>query len=164
MAAEYVTKIRTVDGDLPVDYNSLWGKPSSDTELKTAGAFADAKVVGDKIKTIDAKIKELDTNSVSGSTTINGKPLSSNITLSASDIGAATEKHEHSMSDITSGVVPMERGGTNAESGKDGLKNLLADGYMILSDYQYGNAVPPIPEKQEDKEKMRGRIFFVKVQ
>lgn len=51
------------------------------------------------------------------------------------------------------GYVPMERGGTGATSGAEGLTNLLAAGPMILSANQYGEEFPanPVP----------GQIFFV---
>ena len=57
--------------------------------------------------------------------------------------------------------MPILKGGTEAGNGVDGLKNLLASGAMILSEHQYGDAVPTI--STSDKEKMTGRIFFVKV-
>ena len=52
-------------------------------------------------------------------------------------------------------VVPMTKGGTEAQNGADGLKNLLAAGPMVLSPNQYGDTLPEpgIP----------GRIFFLKV-
>ena len=56
--------------------------------------------------------------------TINSKALSSNITLNASDVGAAESTHEHSMSDITSGILPISKGGTNATSASSALSNL----------------------------------------
>ena len=37
-----------------------------------------------------------------------------NIALSASDVGAAASSHTHSASDITSGALPVSRGGTGA--------------------------------------------------
>lgn len=49
---------------------------------------------------------------VPASRTVNGKALSSNITLSASDVGAAASSHNHSASNITSGTLSVERGGT----------------------------------------------------
>lgn len=161
---KYINLIRTNQGDLPVNYDALYNKPESDTKLETAGAFADAQVVGSKINQLQGSINNLNSNSVSSNTTINGKKLTSNIELTPSDIKAAPEQHNHSVSDITSGVLSTDRGGTGAENGKDGLKNLLAAGHMILSENQYGNSIPPVPEKQEDRDAMKGRIFFVKVQ
>lgn len=46
------------------------------------------------------------------SRTINGKALSSNISLSASDVSAAASSHNHAASEITSGTLSVSRGGT----------------------------------------------------
>lgn len=53
------------------------------------------------------------------------------------------------------GAVPLESGGTGADNGADGLKNLFADGATVLSSHQYGDELPEpgIP----------GRIFFLKL-
>jgi hypothetical protein len=56
--AQYVTKIRTENGDLPVDYKSLANLPTSDATLTKSGEFADAKVVGEKIQQINNDIKK----------------------------------------------------------------------------------------------------------
>lgn len=135
----YLTSIRTTYGDLPYDYNSLYGKPESDTKLETAGKFADAQVVGNKIRVINTKLDNIDTQ-------INA--------------------HVHSANDITSDtlsvdrlpITPIAKGGTGAANGQDGMKNLLASGPMILSAYQCGTL--------EDRDKLspvEGQIFFVKV-
>ena len=50
------------------------------------------------------------------SRTVNSMSLSSDITLSAADVGAAASSHDHSASDITSGTLPIARGGTGASS------------------------------------------------
>lgn len=52
-------------------------------------------------------------------------------------------------------IVPFENGGTGANTGEGGLKNLLADGWTILSSYQYGDTLPNAGTK--------GRIFFKKL-
>ena len=49
------------------------------------------------------------------SRTVNGKPLSSDITLSADDVGASKSNHTHTMSDI-SGTLPVSKGGTGAST------------------------------------------------
>ena len=56
--------------------------------------------------------------------TVNEKPLSSDITLLHSDVGAAASSHNHSTSEISSGVFPIERGGTNAATAAEALENL----------------------------------------
>lgn len=47
--AEYVTKIRTENGDLQIDYNALANLPASDKTLSKSGGFADAKATRDAI-------------------------------------------------------------------------------------------------------------------
>lgn len=161
---ETVKGIKTDKGTLPIDYNYLANLPLADTTLEIVGGFADAQTVGKKISDITQDLSNLNKNSVPKTRKINEKPLDKDITLAPSDIGASEAGHTHDAGGITSGKLSMERGGTNAENGQDGLKNLLAAGHMILSSNQYGTSVPPVPEKAEDKEKMIGRIFFVKMQ
>lgn len=164
--ADYITKIRTADGDLPIDFNSLWGKPDPVVPSNRAvtGQFADAKAVYDQIEDVKDTIKEIQGGDALAGITINNKKLSDNPVLTASDVGAAATQHKHAAGDLVGGTLPMEIGGTNANNGKDGLKNLLAAGHMILSDYQYGDSTPPIPETSAERAAMMGRIFFVKVQ
>lgn len=52
-------------------------------------------------------------------------------------------------------IVPMENGGTGANTGEGGLQNLFADGWTILSSYQYGDTLPEAGTI--------GRIFFKKL-
>lgn len=58
------------------------------------------------------------------SRTVNGKALSANISLTASDVGAAASSHNQSASTITSGTLPVARGGTGVTS-LDALKTAL---------------------------------------
>ena len=67
-----------------------------------------------------------DVGAVPATRTINSKALSSDVTLSASDIGAAESSHNHSVSDITSGTLPISRGGTNATTASAALTSLGA--------------------------------------
>ena len=55
---------------------------------------------------------------------VNSKPLSGDITLSYSDVGAANEQHNHSADEISSGTLPIERGGTNSITSTQALENL----------------------------------------
>ena len=48
---------------------------------------------------------------------INNKALSADVTLAASDVGAAPTSHNHSASNITSGILAVARGGTGNNSG-----------------------------------------------
>ena len=53
------------------------------------------------------------------------------------------------------GSVPITKGGTGATDGSTGLANLLASGNMVLSAYQYGDALPAAGTP--------GRLFFKKL-
>lgn len=163
--ATYITKIRTNDGDLPIAYSSLYGKPDivAPTSGATTGQIADARSVYTQIEDVKTTIKSIQTGNALAGITINGKALSTNPVLTASDVGAASSTHKHSASDMTSGTLGLGQGGTGADNGKDGLKNLLQAGDMILSDYQYGTSLPPIPNSYADRAAMMGRLFFVKV-
>ena len=55
---------------------------------------------------------------------VNNKALSADIALSYSDVGAANEQHNHSADEISSGTLPIERGGTNASTSTQALENL----------------------------------------
>lgn len=74
--ADYINKIRTKDGDKPVNYEALANKPTSlpasdvsswakksapDTTLTKSGESADAKVTGDKISNIEGNISNINT-------------------------------------------------------------------------------------------------------
>lgn len=166
-----IKAIRTNEGDLPVDYRSLANKPSSDTTLTESGGFADSKTVGDQIKNINSKIREIQGGDALAGITINGKKLSDNPVLTATDVGAAEIKHNHDAAELTSGLIPMDRisvlppekGGHGADNGKDGLKNLLASGPMILaSGKQYGTPAQ-FQALKEANTAEAGQVFFVKI-
>ena len=57
--ADSILKIRTQDGDKPIGYPGLADKPVANKTLDTEGAFADAKVVGDKFKEVKAETASL---------------------------------------------------------------------------------------------------------
>ena len=71
-------------------------------------------------------------NAVPTSRTVNGKELTEDITLSASDVGAAASSHNHSASNITSGTlssdrlptVPIAKGGLGGTDRLTSAKNL----------------------------------------
>ncbi len=67
----------------------------------------------------------------------------------------AASSHNHSASNITSGTLPIARGGTGATTGTAAIKALFAAGSTVLSSYQYGTSLPAAGTK--------GRIFFKKV-
>ena len=83
------------------------------------------------------------------SRTVNGKALTGNISLSASDVGASATGHTHSFSDITSGILPVSCGGTGNTSGyvRAGQKSgttigsyATAEGYNTTASMEYSHA------------------------
>jgi hypothetical protein len=54
--ADYVTKLRTEDGDKQIDYLALANLPIIDATLSKQGALADAKAVGDSIQNINKEM------------------------------------------------------------------------------------------------------------
>ena len=159
-----IKAIRTDKGNAKIDYSALHGAPVPQSNLNVArtGEFADALAVKNQLDSINKTIKEIQLGDALAGVTINGKPLKDNPVLAAKDVGAAKEVHNHDASNITGGTLSIQRGGTGASNGADGLKNLLAAGAMILTEgQQYGTSTPTIPSSE--KEKNIGRIFFVKV-
>lgn len=154
---EYLTKIRTTYGDLQYDYNSLYGKPTSDTRLETAGAFADAQAVGNKIRVINTKLENIDNQitEIKNSTHVHSADDITTGTLGAERLPSIPVNKLPAIPTGNLPIIPIEKGGTGAENGQDGLKNLLASGAMILSANQYGTDFPSNPVK--------GQVFFLKV-
>lgn len=74
------------------------------------------------------------------------------------NLGAAPSQHSHKPADITE-AIPMSLGGTGAQSGSDGLANLLAAGYLRASGYQIVASVDAIPADAPE-----GAVFFVPVE
>ena len=61
----YITSIRTTNGDLPYDYNSLANLPQPDITLSKSGGFADAKATGNAIKNLLPKSGGIMTGAIS---------------------------------------------------------------------------------------------------
>lgn len=98
----------------------------------------------------------------------NGGTGATNAENARENLGAASSVHNHDASEITSGVLSIDRlpnmvisisnGGTGSSNGADGLNNLFAAGATILSSYQYGTTLPT-----DNSSATKGRIFFKKV-
>jgi hypothetical protein len=58
MAEKLITAIRTEEGDLKIDYQSLANKPQFDSNWKAANNLADATVVNNKIANAESKINK----------------------------------------------------------------------------------------------------------
>ena len=94
---------KALSSDITLDYSDVGAVPSTRT-------------VNSKALSSDITLNYSDVGAVPTTRTINSKSLSSDISLSASDVGAAASSHDHSASDITSGTLPIARGGTGASS------------------------------------------------
>lgn len=161
-----ITRIRTDEGDLRIDYEAIANHPQIDASLKTSGAVADAKAVGDKITNIEKTIQGITSSGSSSTIKINGKiySLADDIQLNETTLPTLAPKtHKHDASDVTTGTLSIERGGTNANNGSDGLKNLLAAGPMVLSTNQYITQAQ-FEVIKEQGTGTTGQILFVKVQ
>lgn len=91
-----------VDGKVPVSQLPA-GTPNGVAGLDSSGKVPSAQLHGVTAEQIGA---------VPTTRTVNGKPLSGDITLTAADVGAAAVSHNHSAGDITSGTLAVARGGT----------------------------------------------------
>ena len=80
-------------------------------------------------------------NSVPNTRKVNGKALSSDIDLTASDVGAAASSHTHAASEITSGTfstsrlptIPLNKGGTGQTTAAKALYALI-NGCLSLTE------------------------------
>lgn len=68
------------------------------------------------------------------------------------DFDSYTNSVDSIISEMQNAVTPISNGGTGSSDGAEGLKNLFASGYTILSPYQYGTELPEAG--------IEGRIFF----
>ena len=89
----------------------------SDIKELLGGLFVPiTRKINNKALSSDVSLNAADVGAVPTSRTVNGKALSGNISLTASDVGAALDLHKHPASDITSGTLPISRGGTGKTS------------------------------------------------
>lgn len=103
----------------------------------------------DYFATADHKHSAGEVDAVPTTRKVNGKPLSSDVSLNASDVGAAESNHTHayadrshghSTSDITSGIFGPERGGTGNTTLRGALNamiNALSEGNTTPKDDDY---------------------------
>lgn len=92
-----VLSVKSIDANGNITWETInpeaaEGSITTDPTLSIEGSAADAKVVGEAISDIETAIGNLESNvntKVPTTRTINGKALSSNVTLTPKDIGAA---------------------------------------------------------------------------
>ena len=111
------------------------------------------KVEGKGLSTNDftAEDKEKLDNAVPTTCTVNAKPLTSDIVLTPEDIGAlptSFSNHTHSADNITSGVIPISRGGTGSDTPEYARNSLdvysKSEVDFKLSASNLGNIIYPV--------------------
>ena len=157
--AQYITKIRTDDGDHQIDYNALANLPTIPSKASdigaqpalgytppkdtTGGQVSFSWVTTDAGKaalqvTVGSKVTGNvvvdDPNGWYGGITpiINGgtgatsaATARNNLGITPANIGAAPTSHKHSATDINSGTLPVGRGGTGATTESGFLQSMF---------------------------------------
>lgn len=134
----------------PLEWNNAGAEPS--TDLKTNGFVAGYKPaadtfnyqinnssacltelqtklsgVDDDVTTLEGTVSELDQNAIRG---VRGKgtlitPMSDKtVNITAASVGAAASSHNHTADNITSGTLPIARGGTGGATASAARTNL----------------------------------------
>ena len=115
--ADYVTKIRTTEGDKQIDYRALANKPTA----ADIGAAAVNHTHDERYYTeseIDSKMSSHgnhvpDTQMPDNATFLRNDNTWQQVT--PANIGAAESSHDHDTSNITSGILPFARGGVGQD-------------------------------------------------
>lgn len=104
------------------DYNSIYTGAEIDAGIgKANNAVPTSRTVNGKALSTDISLAATDVGAVPTSRTVNGQALSADITLTAANVGAAGSTHTHAASDITSGVT----NNTNTSGSLNGSANLI---------------------------------------
>ena len=120
----------------PLEWNNAGAQPS--TDLKANGFAPGYKPAADTfnyqinnssacLTELQTKLSGLDSSMIKG---IRGKgtlitPMSDQtVNITAASVGAAASSHNHSADNITSGTLPIERGGTGATTASGAKTNL----------------------------------------
>lgn len=117
--------------------SAIAGIPTPDVSGQISSHDTNAGAHAAKFQAIASQIASAIAGAVPTNRTVNGKPLSSNISLTASDVGAAASGHSHTASQV--GALPIS-GGTltgnlRLQSGNYGLVINLGDGdYVHISE------------------------------
>lgn len=98
-------------GTLPVTRGGT-GATTAASAITSLGAVPTTRTVNSKALGSDISLTASDVGAVPATRTVNSKALSGDISLTASDVGAAASSHNHSAANITSGTLPVARGGT----------------------------------------------------
>ena len=103
------------------NYSEIENTPTIPEALTDLTGILPIAQGGTGAKTASAAISNL--GAVPQTRTINSKALNSDIELTPEDVGAAAAEHTHAASEISSGALPIENGGTGATTYKDAQKN-----------------------------------------
>lgn len=135
----------TVDGK----HASYFASAADVEELQTSFNEVLNETINKTINEINVKINETSTQLNEVSTKIDSVSTEeinyiSGVTGNVQEQldGKASSSHEHSADDVTSGTLPIARGGIGSSDGATGLKNLFAAGGTVLSSNQYGTDFP----------------------
>ena len=136
----------------PLEWNNAGVEPS--TDLKTNGFVPGYKPAADTfnyqinnssacLTELQTKLSGLDDSMIKG---IRGKgtiitPMSDQtVNITAASIGAAASSHNHSADDITSGTLPIERGGTGGATATSARTNLEVTKEYVLYENASGTS------------------------
>lgn len=141
--ATLVKKIRTDEGDLQIDYNALANLPKNNAGSTTKPVYfvnGEPVEIGYTIaKSVPADAKFTDTTYTLSSFGVTATAtelnyvdgVTSNVQTQLN--GKAASSHNHAASEITSGTLPITRGGTGATSVDGVLTNLGNIGKVYTS-------------------------------
>lgn len=109
--AQYITKIRTASGDLPVDYNSLANLPSTDTTLKVEGKAADAYATGVAINAANTSASNAQTTANNAQTAAgNAQTTANNAKTAADNAKTAADKANTDIAKLSERVDSLNVG------------------------------------------------------
>ena len=111
MAQEYITKIRTAYGDLPIDYNSLANLPSTDQTLKIEGKAADAYMTGRYINDAHTSASHAQTSADNAQTAArNAQTTADNAQKAANNAQTAVDKANQDIATLSERVDSLSEG------------------------------------------------------
>lgn len=114
---DFLTEAQRILNELSQEIDDIAQTLSNDqgfVDIVIDNIFADTRI---------AQLQDDINNRVPQTRTVNGKPLNKNIILVPTDIGASPTGHTHLVADIK-GTLPIEKGGTNANTLEQAKYNL----------------------------------------
>lgn len=155
----------------PLEWNNAGAEPS--TDLKANGFVAGYKPAADTfnyqinnssacLTELQTKLSGLDSSMIKG---IRGKgtvitPMSDQtVNITAASIGAAASSHNHSADNITSGTLPVERGGTGGATATAARTNLeVTKEYVLYNNASGSNSTIQLSESIFNFQRLK--IYF----